>query len=228
MLHLIGRARIDIEQIFVSEVTGQFLTYISEMQNLPMDSASEFLEMAATLLYIKSRMMLPRDEDEEEAEEDPEQDLIERLKTYKAFKDASELMRPLEAGALCTYYKLPEEIALPDEKWEFEEMTLQGLCEAFMEVLARIPDAQPERMEVIEIRRDTFTLRDRRRHILDMLSKMKTLNFFALFSDSRTKLEVAVTFIALLDLIHKNIVTFEQPHSFDDIVITRISEEAAG
>jgi segregation and condensation protein A len=228
LLHLIGRARIDIEQIFVSEVTGQFLSYISEMQSLPMDSASEFLEMAATLLYIKSRMMLPREEEEEETEEDPEQELIERLKTYKAFKDATELMRPMEAGALCTCYKLPEEIAFPDEKWEIEQMTLEGLCEAYMEVLARIPDAQPERMEVIEIQRDTFTLKDRRRHILDMLSRMKTVNFFSLFSDSKSKLEVAVTFIALLDLIHKSIVTFNQPRRFEDIVITRTSEEAAG
>lgn len=228
LLHLIGRARIDIEQIFVSEVTGQFLSFLSEMQRLPMDSASEFLEMAATLLYIKSRMMLPRTDDEvEEEEEDPEQELIERLKTYKAFKDVSERLRPLETGGICMYYKLPEEIDFPDEKWEFEEMTLSALCDAYMEVLLRIPDAQPERIEVVEIQRDTFTLKDRRKHIMNMLSKMKTMTFFSLFSDSRTKLEVAVTFLALLDLIHKSIVTIQQTRCFEDITITRISEEAA-
>ena len=228
LLHLINRARIDIEQIFVSEVTGQFISFISEMQSLPMDSASEFLEMAATLLYIKSRMMLPREEEEEEEEEDPEQELIERLKAYKTFKDASERLRPFETGGLCTYYKLPEEIAFPDEKWELEQMTLQGLYEAFAEVLSRVPDAQPERMEVIEIQRDTFTLKDRRRHILGMLTKMNTLTFFSLFADTRTKLEIAVTFLALLDLIHKSIVTIQQPRCFEDITITKISEEAAG
>jgi segregation and condensation protein A len=137
-------------------------------------------------------------------------------------------MRPLEENALCTYYKLPEEIAFPDEKWEIEQMTLQGLYEAFQEVLARIPDAQPERLDAIEIQRETFTLKDRRKHILDMLSKMKTVNFFALFSGVRSKLEVAVTFVALLDLIHKNIVTFKQSRCFEDITITKISEEAAG
>jgi len=228
LLFLIGRARIDIEQIFVSEVTGQFLSYVSEMQSLPMESASEFLEMAATLLYIKSRMLLPREDEEAEAEEDPEQELIERLKAYKAFKDASERLRPLEERGLCSYYKLPEEIELPDEKWEFEEMTLQGLAEALMEVLARIPDAEPERLEVIEIRRDTVSFKERRRHLLNMLSKMKTLNFFSLFEDSRTRLEVAVTFLALLDLIHKSVVTIRQSGCFEDITITRISEEAAG
>ncbi len=228
LLHLIGRARIDIEQIFVSEVTGQFLSFVSEMQSLPMDSASEFLEMAATLLYIKSRMMLPRsDEEDEEEEVDPEQELIERLKTYKAFKDASEKMRPLEEGGLCTYYKLPEEIAFPDEKWEIEQMTLQGLYEAFLEVMARVPDALPERLETIEIQRETFTMKDRRRHILALLSGQKTITFFSLFSDARTRLEVAVTFLALLDLIHKSVVTIAQPRCFEDIVITRISEEAA-
>jgi segregation and condensation protein A len=228
LLFLIGRARIDIEQIFVSEVTGQFLSYVSEMQSLPMESASEFLEMAATLLYIKSRMMLPREDEEEAEEEDAEMELIERLKAYKTFKDASEQMRPLEDKGLCSYYKLPEEIAFPDEKWEFEEMTLQGLAEAFMEVLMRIPDAQPERMEVIEIQRDTVSFKDKRHHILNMLSKIKTLNFFSLFSESRTRLEVAVTFLALLDLIHKNIVTIQQSACFEDITITKISEEAAG
>jgi|AGTN01.2.fsa_nt_gi Uncharacterized conserved protein len=228
LLHLVGRARIDIEEIFVSEVTGQFLSYISQMQRLPMDSASEFLEMAATLLYIKSRMMLPRGEDpEEEAEEDAEQELIERLKAYKAFKDASERLRPLETGGLCSYYKLPEEIVLPDERWEFEEITLRALCDAYMEVLSRIPDAEPERIEVIEIQREAFTLKDKRRHIMGMLSKRKTLTFFSLFSDSRTRLEVAVTFLALLDLIHKSIVTIRQTRCFEDIIITKISEEAA-
>ncbi len=229
LLHLISRARIDIEQIFVSEVTGQFLSYISEMSSLPMESASEFLEMAATLLYIKSRMLLPGSDDEEETEEegDPEQELIERLKTYKAFKDASENMRPLEDSGLCTYYKLPEEIVFPDEKWEFDEMTLQSLCDAYMEVISRLPDAQPERIETIEIQRDTFTMKDRRRHILNLLAKMKTLNFFSLFSDSRSRLEVAVTFLALLDLIHKSIVTIHQTRCFEDITITKISEEEA-
>lgn len=229
LLHLINRARIDIEQIFVSEVTGQFLSFVSEMQSLPMDSASEFLEMAATLLYIKSRMMLPHAEEEEEEDEgDPEQELIARLKAYKTFKDAAESLRPFETGGLCTYYKLPEEIAYPGEKWELEQMTLQGLVEAFMEVLARIPDAKPERMEIIEIQRETFTLKDRRRHILGMLSKMKTLTFFSLFADLHSRLEVAVTFLALLDLIHRSIVTIQQPRCFEDITITKISEEAAG
>jgi chromatin segregation and condensation protein Rec8/ScpA/Scc1 (kleisin family) len=111
---------------------------------------------------------------------------------------------------------------------EIEQMTLQNLFEAYMEVLARIPDAQPERMEVIEIQRETFTLKDRRRYILNMLSKMRTLTFFSLFSDTRSKLEVAVTFLALLDLIHKSIVTIQQPRCFEDITITKISEEAAG
>jgi segregation and condensation protein A len=78
LLHLIGRARIDIEQIFVSEVTGQYLDHVAEMQFLSMDRASEFLEMAATLVYIKSRMILPSEPLKEEEEEDPEQELIDR------------------------------------------------------------------------------------------------------------------------------------------------------
>ncbi|NLT98709.1 MAG: segregation/condensation protein A, partial [Christensenellaceae bacterium] len=131
LLHLVGRARINIEDIFVSEVTGQYLAYVSSMDALSMESASEFLEMAATLLYIKSRMMLPAEQVEEE-EEDPEQELIHRLKTYKIYKEAAEALKGYEARAERVYFKLPEEIGFPGEKLLLEQMTLDGLCAAYL------------------------------------------------------------------------------------------------
>ncbi len=135
LLHLINRARIDIEEIFVSKVTGQYLEYVSSIRELSMDSASEFLYMAAMLVYIKSRMILPPEDDEEEEEEDPEQDLISRLKTYKLFKDICILLKEYEEKGLRVYYKLPEEVAFPDERMEIEDMSLQGLIDAYAEVM---------------------------------------------------------------------------------------------
>jgi segregation and condensation protein A len=227
LLHLIGRARIDIEQIFVSEVTGQYLDYIADMPALSMDRASEFIEMAATLVYIKSRMILPSEPTEEENEEDPEQELIERLKAYKVFKDASLELKERETGGLNVYYKLPEEISFGEEKWEIEQITMESLCEACREVLARLPDAKYERVEEVQIHKDIFTVKERTRYILKTLSGMGSASFFSLFTQSRTRLEVAVTFLALLDLIHKNLVSIRQEECYQDIIITKKSEVAA-
>lgn len=229
LLHLISKACIDIEDIFVSEVTGQYLSYVSSMSELSMDSASEFLEMAAILVYIKSRMILPFGDGEadEEEEEDPEQDLIERLKTYKMFKDACEDLKAYEENGLRVYYKLPEEIAYPDERIEMEIISLDDLFEAYAELLKRIPDGEAERIEEVEIQPDLFTIKDRTKHILKKLSELNTATFFSLFSDARSKMEVAVTFIALLELIHESIVTIKQKGSYEDIYITRKAEEAS-
>jgi segregation and condensation protein A len=228
LLHLINKACIDIEDIFVSEVTGQYLSYVSSIKELSMDSASEFIEMAAILVYIKSRMILPLSDDEtEEEEEDPEQELIARLKTYKMFKDACEEMRAYEDKGLRVFYKLPEEVAYPDEKIEIEEISLQGLFEAFAELIQRIPDGEAERIEEVEIPQETFTIKERTKHILKKLGELETATFFSLFSDMRSKMEVAVTFIALLELMHESIVSIKQSGSYEDIYIIKKAEEAS-
>ena len=226
LLHLIGKARIDIEEIFVSKVTGQYLIYVSAMQNLPMERTSEFLEMAALLVYIKSRMILPSEDDEEEDEEDPEQELISRLKAYKLFKDATEQMKTMESRALGAYYKLPEEVF--DERIELEQMSLESLYEAYLEAMQRIPDTEPEHIEQVEIHHDIFTIKDRSKHILQAINTYGSASFFSLFSTARTKLEIAVTFIALLELIHENVVSISQNDIFEDIHISKLSEDKAG
>ncbi len=225
LLHLINKARIDIEDIFVSKVTGQYLEYISSIPNLPMDKASEFIEMAATLVYIKSRMILPSGSFDDE-EQDPQQELIERLRAYKVFKEASAAMKEYEAKAHYVYYKLPEEISFPDDKVELEKMTMQNLFEAYLEVLKRIPDAKPEHIEKVEIHHDIFTIKERTKYIVNTLNELGSATFFSLFADVRTKMEVAVTFIALLELIHENIVLIKQHECYKDIYISKLSEEA--
>lgn len=221
LLHLVSKARIDIEEIFVSKVTGQYLEYVSKMHDLSMDRASEFLEMAAMLVYIKSRMILPTNEFDEELEEDPEQELIARLKQYKAFKDASLELKNYEEKAQDIFYKLPEEIAFPDEKIVLEEMTMQALIDAYKEVLERIPDTEPERIEQVTVHHDIFTTKNRTSHILKSLSRLGSSTFFSLFSDACSKMEVAVTFMALLELIHENVVRIQQTGLYNDIIITK-------
>ena len=107
LLHLIEEAELDVKDIFVSEITAQYLSYMDQLEELDMDTASEFLSMAATLLYIKSRQLLPRPPKEDEAEEDPETLLIRQLREYKAFKEASEQLRALFDAARELHTRLP-------------------------------------------------------------------------------------------------------------------------
>lgn len=227
LLHLIGKARIDIEQIFVSEVTGQYIAYVANMPQLSMDGASAFLEMAATLVFIKSRMLLPGNDEQMPEEEDPEQELIARLKAYKTYKEAAERLKSKENEARNVYYKLPEELVFADEKWEIEQTTLEDLAAAYLDVLQRKPDAHYERTEEVEIQKDAYTIRERSRFILRALSKMGSASFFSLFSGACSRMEIAVTFTALLDLIQKSVVVIRQENSYADILITKNNEEAA-
>ncbi|MFA5676479.1 MAG: segregation/condensation protein A [Christensenellales bacterium] len=228
LLHLIGKARIDIEQIFVSDVTGQYLEYIASISDFSLDHASEFIEMAAALVLIKSRMILPDGADEENTEEEnPERELVERLKAYKAYKDAAENLKEREPGALNVFYKYPEEVAFSSEKWEIEQISLDLLCETYFDVLQRQPNSDYERIEEVQIQKDVYTIKERSRFILRTLSKMGNASFFSLFTGTRTRLEVAVTFAALLELLHKSVITIRQEECYEDIFIIKKNKETA-
>ena len=123
LLHLIEQAKVDIKDIFISEITNQYLSLMEELDELDMDTASEFLTMAATLVYIKSRSLLPKPPKEAEEEEDPEETLVRQLKEYKLFKQAGEKLNELSAGMRGVFSRLPEEFALPPQEYELEQAT---------------------------------------------------------------------------------------------------------
>ena len=164
LLELIGRARIDIQDIFVSEITDQYLEIVRSAPDIDMDEASDFLVMAATLLEIKSRSMLPRKPEVEEGEEDPETELIRRLEEYKRFRETAESMRVFEEAAKHVFTKLPEEYPLPPQEFEITGLTLGGLTEAFLRIWARKPktDDDPETNHYAprNIRRDVHTVQE--------------------------------------------------------------------
>ena len=117
MLHLIDKAEINIEDIFVSEITAQYLAYMDDLSELDMDRASSFLTVAAQLLLIKSRSLLPRPPAEDEEEEDPKEALLRQLREYKAFKQASETLHERFEEAKKSVARLPEDIVLPPQKF---------------------------------------------------------------------------------------------------------------
>ena len=161
LLTLVGKAQIDIKEIFVSDITDQYLSIVRNAPDLDMDEASDFLVMAATLVEIKSRAMLPRPPAPEEGEEDPETELIRRLEEYRRYKESAEELRDFEEAAKHVFTKLPEEYPLPPQEVELTGLTLQGLTEAFLRIWARKPDAEEETVNHYaprDIHRDQHTV----------------------------------------------------------------------
>ena len=218
LLHLISKAKVDIRDIFVSEITEQYIASVSGAVDLDMDDASEFLAMAATLLEIKSRALLPKPPVLED-EEDPEQALIRRLEEYKRYKESAENLQAFEKVAAAMYEKLPEEYPLPPPSFELTGLTLDGLIEALSRVLARKPE-EPEESVFInrEIRRDSFTIEACMNHIIIRLRK-GPMPFEKLFSDAPSREEVVTLFLALLEILRLNRAYVEQSSTFGEITL---------
>ena len=197
LLTLIGKAQIDIRDIFVSEITDQYLEIVRNAPDLDMDEASDFLLMAATLLEIKSRAMLPRPPKTEE-ETDPETELIRRLEEYKRFRETAEGMKAFEDAAKRVFTKLPEEYPLPPQEVELTGLTLQGLQEAFLRIWQRRPqlDDDPESNHYAprNIHRDSHTVQECMLNLLYRIRKKRKIRF-------ETREEVVTYFLAVLELL---------------------------
>ena len=220
LLTLIGKARIDIQEIFVSEITEQYLAYMAGVDELDMESASEFLQMAATLVEIKSRAMLPkppRVEDEEGLT--PEEALVRQLTEYKKFKEASREMQKLESEAREILTKLPEEFPLPPQEVELTGLTLEKLTRAFARVLKRLEESRSGSGPQRHIRRDTYTVGQCMARIGRMVRKGRCA-FTALFEDAADRDEVITMFMALLEMVKLSRVHIEQSAAYEEIYLS--------
>lgn len=203
LLTLIGKAKIDIRDIFVSEITDQYLEIVRNAPDLNMDESSDFLVMAATLLEIKSRAMLPKPPQTEE--EDPETELIRRLEEYKQFKETAESMKDFEEAAKHVFTKLPEEYPLPPREIELTGLTLEGLTEAFIRIWSRKPslDDNPESNHYAprNIRRDSHTVQECMLDLIRTVKKKKRIRFEDAFEEAPTREAVVTYFLAVLELL---------------------------
>ncbi|MBP3542114.1 MAG: segregation/condensation protein A [Clostridia bacterium] len=217
LLHLIGKAKIDLRQIFVSQITEQYFEVLRNAPDFDMDEASEFVTMAALLLEIKSRSLLPKPPKEEE--EDPEQMLIQRLVAYKQFKETAARMAELEKNAREAYGKLPEEYPLPPPVYELDGLTVEALWEALLRVQERKPREPEEAVfRLRDIRRDSFTVEGCMEAIESRLS-VGRLRFTQLFSDRPGREEVVTLFIALLELLKLGKAHVVQEQSLGDMTL---------
>ncbi|MCI6818362.1 MAG: segregation and condensation protein A [Christensenellales bacterium] len=200
LLHLVEKAEVDIKDIFVSEITSEFLEYLKEIDELDMEQASSFLTVAATLVYMKSRSLFPPAPKEEEEEEDPGELLIRQLREYKTFKEASETMRELAHEAARMHSKLPEEFPVPPAEIILKDTTTQKLFEAMLSALNR--GEEPEKRETLhEVTADAFTIRSCSRRVRDVLRSNNGKTCFEELTEGASKMEIIVTFMALLEMI---------------------------
>ena len=221
LLTLISNAKVDIHDIFVSEITEQYLETMKLVDELDMDSASEFLQMAATLLEIKSRAMLPKPPKPEDPDElSPEEALIKQLEEYKQFKEVSARMHQLEEEARALMTKLPEEYPLPPPNIEITGLTLEKLIRAYRRVLERAAkNDAADQMASREIRRDAHTIASCMARISRRLRKGRC-SFSELFDEEFTRQEIVTMFLALLELIKLNRVHVQQENAYDEIYLS--------
>ena len=219
LLHLITKAKIDIKDIFVSEITEQYLDSMRGLDELDMDTASEYLTMAATLLEIKSRALLPRPPAEpEDGEETPEQALIRRLEEYKLYKESAGRMKEFEQAAMQVFSKLPEEYPLPPQPVELTGLSMDALVRALERIIARQTQVDEPGRVFRSITRDAFTIEQCVFNLTSRLRRGPVL-FCDMLSDQVTRDEIVSYFMAMLELLKLGRLHARQEHAFDDILI---------
>lgn len=225
LLHLIKENKIDIYDIPIAVITKQYLQYIEIMKDLNLEIASEFLVMAATLIYIKSRMLLPPDETiETQEQEDPRAGLVQRLLEYQAYKEASGTLREREEVWANIFSRPPmdrDEIEADPELYLFD-VNIFDLMGALKKIMSRVPP------EAIKITRETLTVKDKIAMILDKMENEHTLRFDALFEGDTTRVQIIVTFLALLEILRLGIARVYQDKEFGTIWIMRQSQNHEG
>lgn len=217
LLHLIKRAKIQICEIFVSEITHQYLDYISEMDNVDLEKASEFIEMAAYLVEIKAKALLPKPEVITQQEEDDGSELIRRLEEYELYKNASEKMKKSETVRI---FFRPPDPKVGDERITLKDMTLEGLFAALQKIYTRI-EKRSLTITEREILRDPFTVAEKIELIESVLNVRPRVRFDELFKENCTKNEVITTFQALLELMKLQYLEVTQEETFGEILLIK-------
>lgn len=232
LLHLIEKNKIDIFDIPIVEITRQYMEIISAMETKDMDIMSDFLLMAATLLRIKSKMLLPAEINEEGEEEDPRAELVARLLEYKTYKYASYELKDLQVDAAKQLYKLP---TIPDEIADFkeevdisellEDVTLARLQKIFRSVMKKQVDKiDPIRSKFGKIEREQISLPDRMVYIEEYARKKRKFNFRGLLEEQADKMMVIVSFLGILELMKVGRLKIVQENIFADIWITYVEQ----
>ena len=233
LMHLIEKNKIDIYDIPIVTITDQYLEYVRQMEHSDMNVTSEFLVMAATLLDIKSRMLLPREEDEEGEEEDPRDELVRRLLEYKMYKFMSEELREKSRHAGLSYFReqdLPEEVRSYVPPLNYEELigdrTAQSLRNVFADVMKRRKSrVDPIRSGFGKIHREVISVADKTLYIRAYLQSHPHADFREMLELEDSKEEIIVTFLVILELMKHQKIRITQEEAFGKILIDLVDPE---
>jgi len=218
LLHLIRKAKLRIEDIFVSNITEQYFSYMTEAHELDMDHASAFLAVAATLLEIKARAMLPKPPQPEPDEEDLEKQLIAQLSRYQLFCEAGQQLRGLESQQAATFTRLPQEF-LDDADFVLDKVSVGQLFDAFAALLARTQALDEPQYAHQEIARDTYTITECALKVVRALQANKKIRFTDLFAPKAAVSEWITMFLAVLELVRRESIYVAQSAAFGEIDI---------
>ena len=221
LLYLIKKEEVDIYEVNLTRLATQFIEYIDTMRMLDLEIAGEFLVMAATLMYIKSRELLPVDQqaqvEGEDEGEDPRWELIRQLVEYKKFKDAAAQLQVLEARQEDVFPRTPAKLEFAAESSTRPEASIFDLVNAVNVVLKRFSRPEDSR----DIFEDKWTVSEKIEHLMRVLSERLSARFSELFEGVTSRSEVVVTFLALLELIRLRQITAMQREPFGEIEICR-------
>ena len=224
---LIRKAKIDISEIFVSQITDQYLKAMDQVERLDMEKASEFLQVAACLIEIKSKKMLPSPPIVEVPEdEDPEKILMRKLLEYKEkyypiYKDASKKMKDFENTD--SFYRAPD-ASVGKPRFILADMNMDGLVKALQKMFLKIEQKAKEN-QVKTIVRDRFTVEERSAQLREIFATTPSLKFDDLIEDDYSKIEIITTFQAILELLKVQFLHVVQDSPFADIVLEKMPEE---
>lgn len=233
LLHLIEKNKVSIVDIPIAEITDQYMDYLEKMREANLDVMSEFLVMAATLLEIKSRMLLPKEKTEEGEEIDPRDDLVRQLLEYKTYKFMSRKLREREKEAGGVWYRgadIPKEVARYRPKRDADkilsdaDVTLQGLYRIFQDVMKRREDLKdPIRSEFGRIEKEEFDTKQTVSYVQNYIFRRRRCTFRSLLTLREGKMYAVVTFLTILELMKLGRVHVEQEETFGEISIEALN-----
>ena len=235
LLHLIEKNKIDIYDIPIVEITAQYLEYVRSMETENMDIASEFMVMAATLIDIKCRMLLPKDEPEDEEDLDPREELVRRLLEYKKYKFMSRVLKEQmedTGNVLTRKQELPKEVVKYRPPVDTEELladvTLKKLFDLYEEICSRFEEKFDKRHQNFKsIEKEKLSVSDSMMNVQKRVIKERRVSFRSLIENQKSRPAVIVTFLAILELIHFNKIEVLQSETFGDIMIESKEPEGA-
>ncbi len=232
LFHLIEKNEIDIYDIPIAQLTEQYIAFLEQAEYKNMDGMSEFLLMAATLIEIKSKLLLPKQKQEQQ-QQDPREELVNKLLEYKKFKGITEDFKKREETAALVLYKEADKAVEKLKQSNKQDLdldkflcgiTLDNLYEAFTEVMKRRETKVDRvRSSFKSVERDLYTIDEKIDYIRDLLILRPSVSFYAIFRPKAVKMEIVVTFLALLELIKMKEVSVSQKETFSEILITKVS-----